>query len=113
MKYIILESRFDRLIYEYLNRNYIPDGDGWGPEIYPGVSDEIEINGYMQFHVDDKFCFLYVGSSLAITTNERTLYVTPHVVDNLTGLFGNRWHNVIVEWFEGGTGVKVDHLDLS
>lgn len=112
MKYIISETRFDKLIYNFLNSNYIPD-DGWGPEIYREVANEIEIFKFKDFYIDEHFSYTFIGPN---NDNEiiepQTLVIMPHIVNKLTDLFGDRWHSVFIRWFEGGTGLSVKHLNI-
>jgi hypothetical protein len=112
MKYVITESKLNKVIQNYLNKNYIPD-IGWGPEIFEFVEDQIEVDTSYRFTVDNFTSYIFFGETDSDTKiKPKTLHIVPDIANDLTDLFDDRWHSIFVDWFENGTGLDVDHLDI-
>ena len=109
-KYIISESRLDKLIYEYLDENYTPDTGWLAPVHYKRYIDR---SGSYEFIVDDKVAFALVGKSKnkVLFPIPNTLLLWEHTEAKLSDWFGNMWKPVMVRWFEDNTGLQVKELD--
>lgn len=110
MKYIISESRLDEIIMDFLNNNYYPDY-GWEPKVY---KKEVKKHGWFDFDVNDTGAYTFLGPEEIWKKNERnSLLIKSWVTENLTNIFGHRWQDVFVKWFQSHSGLSVEHVIIS
>lgn len=109
-KYIISESRLDKLIYDYLDKNFTPD-DGWLTPVRYTIYF-YRFHSY-QFKVNDKIVFVYVKTVVKpdILNKPESLIVWDRAAGPLTDWFGDMWKPVMVKWFEDHTGLEVKDFD--
>lgn len=105
MKYIISESRLEDFIYEYLTSNYYPDYN-WGPDSHNFFSKEVDLHGFYEFEIDGQRAYYYRGDGM------NKLYVSPWIGDKLDNLFGDRWNQIFIKWFEDNSGLPVKNFGV-
>lgn len=103
MKYLILESRLNDLIYGYLTKNYYPDYN-WGPELHDFYKKDIDKFGFYDFEINDVSAFTYVGKG------RNQLLIKPWVYEKLNDLFGPKWRSVFIKWFQDNSGLSVSTI---
>ena len=109
MRYIISESRMDSLIYDYLSKNYTPDGGWLDPLQYKRYVDRFD---NYEFTVNGSVVFVYVSDkkNLFILAEPYSLILWEKTAKDLTSWFGNMWRPVMIKWFEDNTGLEVKQL---
>jgi len=98
MKYIITESRLEKVVLDFLDSNLTPF-DGWNPEEY---MDEVESSGelFLFLEEDSEDSIFYISENL----NEKgRVFLPDETYDYLTDLFGKYWKPVFIKWFEENT----------
>ena len=109
MKYIISESKINSFIYDYLSQNYIPK-NGWSsPESYSRKA----INYNQQFiNKDGDVMFVYIHTPGVedIFNKPKSVLIWYWVGEELDSLFSDLWILPFKNWFEGNTGLPVNHV---
>jgi hypothetical protein len=108
MKYSISQRRLHDFIYDYLNRNYYPDS--WNvPRV---VSDPLWVYG-----VNDKPIFGFYKTGVKhhrfgenIISPNTLMVMDDGVLNNLNGLFGEFWLDVMKDWYETNSGQEVEQI---
>ena len=124
MKYIITESRLEKAIMEYLDKEFIPDY-GWYENDRAGTyQDDVDKWGDLVFFINDEDSYIYYGCNANAGPEDEyfagygplhdydcpLLHIYPVVGRKLTSLFGNRWKSVFKVWFEENTGLEVKQI---
>lgn len=109
MKIIIKESRADDLILKYLEKYIHPDY-GWGSELFDFYRREIRKYGYIDFTINDDSAYVFINDEQLGEFNK--LMIRDTIADKLSGLFGDRWYNIFIKWFEENTGLTVEHFKI-
>ena len=98
MKYLITESRLEKVVLDFLDSNLVPY-DGWNPEQY---MDEVESSGelFLFLEEDSEDSIFYISENL---NKKGKVYLPDETYDSLTDLFGKYWKPVFIKWFEENT----------
>ena len=112
MKYIITESRLEKAIMEYLDKEFIPDY-GWYENDRAGTYQD-DVDSYIYYGCnanggpEDEFFF----SSYGHLHNYECplLQVYPAVSQQLSDYFGDMWKPIFKKWFEENTGLTVNQI---
>lgn len=115
---LVSEGKMDQAIYEYIDGMYRPTlGDGekeqWGPETYKFFEIELDMLGYFVLYRDGKPSYRFFRNKYFRDAKSNTLLILPDIEKELDELFGDRWKPIFIEWFEYGTGVKVESLNVA
>ena len=109
MRYIISESKLDSFIYDYLSQNYTPK-DGWlSPEIYFRRANNYNIE-FKNEDGDVMFVYIHSPGVGDIYNKPKSLLVWYWVGEELDSLFSDLWILPFKNWFEGNTGLPVNHV---
>jgi hypothetical protein len=124
MKYIITESRLEKAIMEYLDKEFIPDY-GWYENTRTAgtYQDDVDRWGDLVFFINDIDSYIYYGCN-AGDENDKLfagygklneykcplLSIHPAVSQQLSDYFGDMWKPIFKKWFEENTGLPVSQL---
>lgn len=112
------EGKLDNAIYEYIDEMYKPnftDGEKeqWGPETYKFFQIELDMIGYFVLYRDGKPSYRFFRNKYFKDAKYNTLLILPDIEQELDQLFGDIWKPIFIKWFEYGTGVKVESLNVA
>jgi hypothetical protein len=120
MKYIITESRLEKAIIEYLDKEFIPDY-GWGNN----YQEDVDRWGDLVFFINDVESYIYYGCNARGGRNKDKYFdpnghlanyecpllsIYPAVSQQLSNYFGNMWKPIFKKWFEENTGLTVNQI---
>ena len=103
MKYLIPESKINKIILDYLNDNVSPDYN-WGHGLHDFYRDEIEKYNQYTFPINGDDGYTYYGY---YSGHKNVLEISEWLSDKLTALFGDNWQPVFNDWFEERSGLKI------
>ena len=110
MKYLISESKINKVILDYISDEFTPSKDKyWGPELHKDhYKDHIDLHDALGFGLGsyESLMFAYYGEWDGYDYLYR-LSLEPFVADKLTSLFGDLWKPIFIKWFEHNTGLEV------
>ena len=124
MKYIITESRLEKAIMEYLDKEFIPDY-GWAGNNGGGPYEEdVRRFGDLVFFINDVDSYIYYGCNANAGPEDEffagygrlhnyecpLLLVYPIIGRQLSNYFGDMWKPVFKKWFEENTGLVVNQI---
>lgn len=125
MKYIITESRLEKAIMEYLDKEFTPDYGWYGNMRTAGTyQDDVDKWGDLVFFINDIDSYIYFGCN-ANGGPEDELFATyghlhnykcpllsiyPAVSQQLSNYFGDMWKPIFKKWFEENTGLIVNQI---
>jgi len=109
MKYIITESKLNKVIYDYLTDMYYPDYN-WGSELHDFYRKDVNEFGSYDFMIDDQTAYVYYGTY--DKDKEGKLEVTSWLSQDLTSVFGNLWIPIFIEWFQENSGLEVKQFEV-
>jgi hypothetical protein len=108
MKYIITESRLEKVIVDFLNSNFTPF-DGWDPEEYIEKLEDDNGELYLfwdEDNTDDHMYYLWKALK-----KRGKVYLTDYHYNFLTDLFGEHWKPIFIKWFEENTKLPVKSVE--
>lgn len=123
MKYIITESRLEKAIMEYLDKEFIPDY-GWYENDRAGTyQDDVDRFGDLVFFINDVDSYVYYGCNSGKEYDKDfepsgrldnyrcpLLSVYPAISQQLSNYFGDMWKPIFKKWFEENTGLTVNQI---
>ena len=109
MKYVITESKLNKVIYDYLTDMYYPDYK-WGPELHDFYRKDVNKFGYYDFMIDDQTAYVYYGTY--DKDKEGKLEVTSWLSQDLTSVFWNLWIPIFIELFQENSGLEVKQFEV-
>jgi hypothetical protein len=125
MKYIITESRLEKAIIEYLDKEFIPDYGWYENGRKAGTyQDDVDKWGDLVFFIDDVDSYIYFGCNANNGPEDDffadyghlhnyecpLLLVYPAVSQQLSNYFGDMWKPIFKKWFEENTGLTVNQI---
>lgn len=118
MKYIITESRLEKAITEYLDKEFIPDY-GWYENMRTAgtYQDDVDKWGELVFFINDIESYVYYGCNEFFADYGHLhnyecplLSIYPAVSQKLSSYFGDMWKPIFKKWFEKNTGLTVNQI---
>ena len=121
MKYTINESRFEKVVIDYLNELFPEDELHWTHPLDDFYNeDDNALRAYLGDSEDEDDCFWWYGPEWFNGDDEtqrewrdrapiveiENKYLLP-----LNGYFGDKWHEIFKEWFTEKFGVSVKTIE--
>ena len=118
MKYIITESKLEKVITDYLNELFDVDNINYtnvwdyDDDTAEEWEDENRIEFYLGDYAEDETCFRWYGCGAFIEGSESTtkcpvVQVEYKYEKNLNGYFGDTWHEPFKNWFYKHFDLKI------
>lgn len=111
MKYIVPESKVNKIIYDYIKDRYYPDYN-WGPELHDVYREDVKKYGHYNFLINDRLAYSYYGEYDGYDYLYK-LVVSDWLADELNSIFNDLWVPVFIKWFEDNSGLEVKDFEIN
>ena len=108
MKYIIANSRLEKLILEYLDSNLTPY-DGWNPEEY--IEELKDGSGELFLFWDDDDTDYHIYYLAKSSKKKGRVFLPDETYNYLSDLFGEYWKPIFIKWFEENTKLPIRSVE--